>query len=182
LEIENMGEPIATVGDLAGICGHDGTNWEKILIDASKRLVVAVASAVANDAQLHGYYDEAWQKAPIPWGFSDVIGSAAYEGDAAAGFNLLTSSTVPAGEVWWCMQAAMVDVTSAVTSMVWKLHRGGTDYQIKRYGNVAAGYTLSPETPVILGPGDYMKYEFRGCTAHDVLFATIAGFKMDLDL
>ena len=39
-----MAEPIATVGDLAGICGHDGTNWEKVLIDASKRLVVAIAA------------------------------------------------------------------------------------------------------------------------------------------
>jgi len=39
-----MGEPIRTVGDLAGLCGHDGTNWEKVLIDATKRLVVAITA------------------------------------------------------------------------------------------------------------------------------------------
>lgn len=46
-----MGEPIAEVGYLAGICGHDGDAWEKILIDASRRLVVVVADSGGSDLQ-----------------------------------------------------------------------------------------------------------------------------------
>lgn len=37
-----MGEAITTVGDLAGLCGHDGTDWEKVKINASKQLEVEV--------------------------------------------------------------------------------------------------------------------------------------------
>lgn len=41
-----VSESIETVGPLAGLCGHDGDNWEKVLIDSSKRLIVAIASIV----------------------------------------------------------------------------------------------------------------------------------------
>lgn len=35
-----MAEPIATVGKLAGVCGHDGADWQKVGISASDRLQV----------------------------------------------------------------------------------------------------------------------------------------------
>jgi hypothetical protein len=60
-----MGEPISTVGDLAGICGHDGTSWEKILIDSSKRLVIAIASAIAQECQLYGWDGDSWEKLQV---------------------------------------------------------------------------------------------------------------------
>lgn len=44
-----MGEPIATVGDLAGICGHDGTDWIKALIDAAGHLQIDVVDSGGAD-------------------------------------------------------------------------------------------------------------------------------------
>ena len=37
-----MGETITRYGDLSGACGWNGAGWEKILIDSSKRLVIAL--------------------------------------------------------------------------------------------------------------------------------------------
>ena len=39
-----MGEPIAEVGYLAGICGHDGADWQKLKVDADGRLEVSVTA------------------------------------------------------------------------------------------------------------------------------------------
>ena len=39
-----MGEPIAGVGYLAGICAHDGTDWQKLKIDSEGRLEVSVVA------------------------------------------------------------------------------------------------------------------------------------------
>lgn len=44
-----MGEPIATVGDLAGVCGHDGTDWIKALIDAAGHLQIDVVDSGGAD-------------------------------------------------------------------------------------------------------------------------------------
>lgn len=46
-----MGEPVAEVGYLAGLCGHDGTVWIKALIDADGHLQVdAVSSGLPTGA------------------------------------------------------------------------------------------------------------------------------------
>jgi len=37
-----VGEPIATVGNLAGVCGHDGTDWIKLLVDEDGKLQITV--------------------------------------------------------------------------------------------------------------------------------------------
>lgn len=44
-----MGEPIATVGDLAGVCGHDGSDWIKALIDASGHLQIDIVDSGGAD-------------------------------------------------------------------------------------------------------------------------------------
>lgn len=46
-----MGEPIAEVGQLAGVCGHDGTDWQKVGISASDRLKVEVEDPGGVDLQ-----------------------------------------------------------------------------------------------------------------------------------
>ena len=52
-----MGEPIAEVGYLAGICAHDGTGWQKLKIDADGRLEVSVTAG-------HKYIDRGDPSAP----------------------------------------------------------------------------------------------------------------------
>jgi len=44
-----VGEPIRTAGDLAGICGHDGTDWIKALIDSGGRLQVDIVDSGGAD-------------------------------------------------------------------------------------------------------------------------------------
>jgi len=87
-----MGEPIAEVGDLAGICGHDGTSWEKVLIDASKRLVVAIASAIAQDVHVYGFDDPDWLELAcdsdgylkITMPYEEALGARQYQYDGSS--------------------------------------------------------------------------------------------------
>lgn len=44
-----MAETISTVGQLAGICGHDGTDWLKALIDAAGHLQVDLVASGGKD-------------------------------------------------------------------------------------------------------------------------------------
>ena len=65
-----MSEPIAGVGYLAGICAHDGTDWQKLKIDAEGRLEVSVVAgheyvdrgdpAVVDYDQTKLTIDDAW--------------------------------------------------------------------------------------------------------------------------
>ena len=41
-----MGEAIAEVGYLSGICAHDGTDWQKLKVDAEGRLEVSVVAGL----------------------------------------------------------------------------------------------------------------------------------------
>lgn len=177
-----MGETIATVGDLAGICGHDGTSWEKILIDASKRLVVAVASVVASDVQMHGYYDGAWQKAPMPWGYCDTVVERNYEPNAAAGINTLASTAVPAGEVHVIQTVYASNLNTNPTAVVLGLKRGATTYSFHREAAPGAGASVENANPIIAKEGDIIVATFTGCVLNDDIILIITGYKVDLDL
>ena len=178
-----MSEPIATVGDLAGICGsEDGTDWEKILIDASRRLVVAVASVVAQDAQMHGHVGGGWQKQPLIWGYSGVIAEHKSDPDADAGLNTFTTTPVPAGEVHILNTLAAIDYDSAIGSILIEMNHNGTYFLLYREPSVAAATLSVARGPIVLDVGDYIRCSFYGVTLNDAIAFDITGYKMDLDL
>lgn len=106
-----MGEPISTVGQLAGICGHDGDNWEKVLIDASKRLVVAIAAFTAavevtqdtpGDLLMgqHQYDGSTWQKSNLLYGYNEQwIEQVEVDGTATL-WDIAISDPVPEGYIY----------------------------------------------------------------------------------
>jgi len=178
-----MSEPIATVGDLAGICGsEDGTDWEKILIDASRRLVVAVASVVAQDAQMHGHYDGAWQKQPLIFGYGGVIAERESDASAPAGLNTFTTTPVPAGEIHIINTLSAINYNSITTNLHIDMNHDGAFYGFYREPDVAAATMALVNGPIVLDAGDYIRCRFYGVTLNDSLAFDITGYKMDLDL
>lgn len=177
-----MGEPIATVGELAGVCGHDGTSWEKILIDSSKRLVVAIASIVATDAQMHGHIGGAWQKQPLVWGYSDAVAERVVNTNADAGINTLDTTAVPSGEVHYITSVFATDATSAITVTLLSLRRSSVNYNFRRVASPGAGDSVENANPVILKEGDVIRATFQGCTAGDSISLMVSGYRMDIDL
>jgi len=177
-----MAEPIATVGNLAGICGHDGTNWEKILIDASKRLVVAVASAIAQDAQMHGHYNGAWQKQPLIWGYGGVVAEKESLSDAPAGTNTFTTTPVPDGEIHVINTMAAVDYSNGVASIFMDMFHNATYFVLYREATIGAGVVALVNGPIVLDAGDWLRCRFYGVTLNDAISFDITGYKMDVDL
>ncbi|MBU2060149.1 MAG: hypothetical protein KKB38_20760, partial [Gammaproteobacteria bacterium] len=178
----SMGEAIQTVGPLAGISGHDGTDWEKDLIDASKRLVVAVASAIASDVQMHGYYDGSWQKNPPAWGFSSGWMERQSNLACAAGFNALNSDTVGSGYVYRLHATRAVNTVSAITKISLQVTDGTTYVPITFVNTPALGEWLLWQGDIVVPPGGYVRAEFVGCKAGDDIYLDLWGYKMSLDL
>lgn len=188
-----MGEPIATVGDLAGICGHDGTDWEKILIDASKRLVVAIAAftaavEVTQDtpgdllAGVHGYIAGAWQKQPLAWGISDSVSEAVSDTNLGAGTQTLSTTPIPAGEVHVASAINFRVDSATCTRGQLQIVIGGVSLVILTQASPVA-YTWYLKTgEFVLAEDDYIALSMTGLTAGDDAYLRYAGYRMDVDL
>lgn len=177
-----MSETIATVGELAGICGHDGSAWEKILIDSSKRLVVAIASIVAADVQAHGHIGGAWQKQPLIFGYSGVVTERESDSDAAAGLNTFTTTAVPSGEIHVINTMSAINYTSITTALHIDMNHDGSYFSFYRAPNLAAATMALVNGPIVLDAGDYLRCRFYGVTLHDSIAFDITGYRMDIDL
>jgi hypothetical protein len=188
-----MGEAIKSVGALAGLCGHDSSNWEKVLIDASKRLVVAIdafsaALEVTQDTPgdlltgVHTYDGSQWRKQPPVWGFSGAVLDVDSLNPGVGGTYSLASTTVPTGEVHLYYAVAMVNVNNPITTAQWKIMSGASEYFFYQYLNIPAGYAFVAPNPTVVEAGDYIQCSFYGVQAGDLIIAYFTGFKMDLDL
>lgn len=177
-----MGEPIATVGDLAGICGHDGTNWEKILIDASKRLVVAVASAIAQDAQMHGHISGAWQKQPLIFGYSGVIAERVIDDNVSAGTDFVETTAVPGGEIHVITHAIALVASATCNLLAAYINHDGATQELFGQSNPVSSQVYDRQGFWVLDAGDTFKAYGFNLTAGDDLVVAVAGYKMDLDL
>lgn len=188
-----MAEAIKTVGDLAGICGHDGTSWEKILIDSTKRLVVAIAAfsaslEVTQDtpgdllAGIHGYVGGAWQKLPMLWGYSDTISELLEDDNATAGLNTLDTTAVPSGEIHVIHTLYGVNTNNNPTFILMSLVRGGETYFLKRVAGPGAGTSVELAGTIVMEGGDLLRCSIQGCVLNDNIRFAITGYKVDIDL
>lgn len=177
-----MGEPIATVGKLAGVCGHDGDDWEKILIDASKRLVVAIASIVAADAQMHGHVGGAWQKQPLIWGYSDVVEERVLDANCSAGTDSVQTTVVPAGEVHVITSLAMYVASGTCGNLVAYKNDGVASYELVGQTSPTSSQIYDRQGFYVLGPSDSIVVYGFNLTAGDDLCVIVTGYKMDIDL
>lgn len=188
-----MGEVITSQGQLAGICGHDGSDWEKVLIDASKRLVVAVAALSGNVEVIqdtpgdlltgvHHYDGSAWRKSNLLWGYHDIWDEN-LGGTATTTSWAKATSTIPSGEVWVLQAISALNATRDPSNISLYITRasGSTVY-------LASTNTPGLYRPVlatgnwVLGAGDLAYVYLSGCQADDVILGGIIGYKMDIEM
>ena len=125
-----------------------------------------------------GWDGTQWRKLGLLWGYSDRYVERAENESAAAGDNSLTSSTVPAGEVWVVQGVIVMNMYTATQCCAF-LAAGDTGYALTEQ------VTLAPATcyrfainPVIMKAGDYLCAIFLNCQAGDDLYMVINGYKM----
>jgi len=188
-----MAEPIATVGYLAGLCGHDGTNWLKVKTDANGYLYVVGtgttgAMEVTQDTPgdllvgSHQYDGSAWRKSNLLWGYNDTIGQALSNTNLSVGTNLLDSTAVPEGEVWVVNLVAIMYVGTSPTNI---------QVAVDTYGvGIACLFQLLPTSArwymisgnFVIDEGQKITGRVDGATAGDDLYFRYIGYKMKIDM
>lgn len=188
-----MAEGIATVGDLAGICGHDGTDWLKVKTDANGYLYVvgtgtAGAIEVTQDTPgdllvgQHQYDGTNWRKSNLLWGYNDRWAERATNLNATVGTNNLSTTAVPAGYVYWVAAARMLNNTSAITSYRLELLGDGVAVPIELLASPAAAESLLWSGGLPLKEDDVVRAIFYGCVAGDDLYLDVWGYMMKIDM
>jgi hypothetical protein len=188
-----MAEPIAPVGDLAGICGHDGTDWLKVAVDANGYLKV-VGGGVAGAIEVtqdtpgdllvgsHQYDGSNWRKSNLLWGYHEVLLEQVLDTNADAGLNTLDATAVPSGEVHYVTSVYAANNTTNPSVIAMGITRGATTYSFKRVTLPGAGTSVESTNPVVLKQGDKIRVSISGCVAGDTIIMNIFGYIMDIDM
>ena len=113
----------------------------------------------------------------IPFGYNDRYAEEVSNLNAAAGWNDLLGTAVPAGEVWVVTAIAGVNSNRACTIQIGA--RGGA-IDVYAISTTSAGALLwvAAAPQLILKEGDKIVGSFGGCTAGDDIYLRASGYKM----
>ena len=98
----------------------------------------------------------------------------------SAGNNWVTSTAVPAGEIWHITLITCVDVTTGLTSVWIGTHVSGVTMYFKVYGAVALNIAVAWDGNIWLKEGEQIRTLFGGVTNNDTLYMTVYGHKMSI--
>jgi len=130
------------------------------------------------DKGLWGFDGTVWRKLPMLWGYSDRYAETESNLSAAAGFNWLVFSTVPAGEVWVVSGMTWVNVNTACSLIAADMYDGADLYTLYYEGTPAANVYKTIQCDIVLKEGDCLKVLFGGCALNDDIYAWAFGYKM----
>lgn len=188
-----MGESMAEVGYLAGLCGWVSGAWEKLTADASHRLEVAVAAFTASvevtqdtpgDLLVgsHHFDGTEWCKSNLLWGFNGRFAEAASDLNPAGGIAVLNFTAVPEGYVYVLQGVAAKNETRAATYLRIAVTGGGDTITVNDAPQTVAGHYDFVSTEITMVKDDLVSISFFGTTAGDDLYAQVWGYKMKIDM
>jgi hypothetical protein len=159
-----------------------GSLWVPMKADASGQLAVGLIADQNAQARSYGYVAGAWQKNPLQLGYSAVSAAEVSDTDAPAGYNVMLSAAVPAGEIWDVRAAHALDVNSATTYVGLFGRIGGVDVYMLSTPTLAASVYYPWNGSMVLAEGDKIGVVFSGVTLHDALYLRFAYIRIDVDL
>lgn len=188
-----MSEVITGYGELSGICGHDGNDWEKVLIDAAKRLVVAVAAVTGEveviqdtpgdlNVSLHGYDGAAWRKSNLLWGYNDRYYDRVVF-TSAGGTEADSLDPVPAGYVYFVeyLEYYQGDSVARVVDVL-AVPEAGASMCIKHDGAAAGSTRYGIPVGITMKEGDYLTGTFRSMNSGKTCYLEAWGYIMKVDM
>lgn len=98
--------------------------------------------------------------------------------DCAAGYNLLTGTAVPAGEVWKITGGHILNNinNSGVTQLAVNL--SGSNYQVLNKATLTAAVAEMFFSEIYMIEGDFFVCHFYGCILNDDIYMAYHGIKM----
>ena len=139
---------------------------------------------ITNPAEQHferglwGFDGSVWRKLPMLWGYTDRYAEEKSNLSCTAGANILTFSTVPAGEVWRVTALTWVNVNTACVPIAVQLADGVNTWTVYVEAAGVANVYASRLVDITLKEGDCLRVAFYGCTLNDDIFAWVLGYKM----
>ena len=121
-----------------------------------------------------------WRKQPMLFGFSDTLADRQFIADTGAGDIDLTSSAVPAGEIWVVTNVAYRNRDNACTDIVvWPATDNKTPPIIANYAPTAGQWDCQVIN-IVMEEGDTMVFRFNGCVALDYIEMQMVGYSMSI--
>jgi hypothetical protein len=159
----------------------DAASRLKVLIDAITSALEVTQTTPANlAAALHAYDGSAWRKVPLPFGFTNTWLARHHVASATAGTNLISSDTVPSGQVWILTHAVLIDWTSTPTAYAMEVYNGSTNVYLPRDPYPASGRPLVWDGKLVLTAGYHVDAYVIGATSGDELDLTVGGYKITI--
>jgi len=177
-----MGEPIAEVGYLAGICGHDGTVWVKLVTDGNGYLKVTLPYEEALGARVYNFDGASWRKSNLLWGYNALL-DVNLGGTATGTSYSKSTSAIPSGEIWIVQGASLRNQTRNVTAATIYAYRASGAYLVladkRPLTQCDAAYFVGA-TPFMTG--DVIYVAMAGTVSGDEIWANVAGYKMKVNM
>lgn len=132
-------------------------------------------------ARRYGWIASAWQKAPLPFGYSGVGAETVSKLNAAASFDAIAGTSVPAGEFWIVSAADAYDANTAVSRIGIVASVAGVSVYLISAASPGAGIPLAWSGQAVLGPGDNVLAAFFGTVLNDDLYLHYCYTRVDID-
>ena len=130
---------------------------------------------------LWGWAGSAWRKLALVFGYTSGLHEEQSLTSAAGGNEMLSFTTVPSGELWVVTGWTAFSVTGNPGQVRALINTGSGQKQYWRSATVVAQEAIAFPCPVYCPAGTEIKTQYRTCTAGDVIFSNIVGYKMEVN-
>lgn len=163
------------------IFAFDGSSYRAIKIDTDGNLVVAQKADQNIQARSHGYVSSAWQKDAPRLGYSGTQTEQVTSTAVGTGTHTLSSTTVPAGEIWEVQAIHASDDTSTPTRIQITARVTSINVTLSVDTTPSAAIPSFWTGKVILKEGDSVRVFIVGPTNGDSLVLRYHAMRVDID-
>ena len=146
---------------------------------------VLVPVLVESDGSLpiaqKGWIGAAWRKNPLLLGYSGDKSEEISDLSASAGTNILTSTSVPAGELWVVEVISGRNKNSAPSQALLQVVVNSVVVILADKETIAANEYITWSGTITLSQGDTIRAVFFGCTLNDDIYLNYHARRVDID-
>jgi len=153
-----------------------------VQVDEDGILQTNDAGAGGGDANMHGYYDGAFHKSPLPFGLSAGLMERTENPATPGGAYNLNADPCPAGELWVITLFSYYYSGTPPASVKLHMISGDKSPVVAKTSTPVSGRYYFLLGTFILTEGDYIRFRATNATAGDYMDLNYVGYKMDIDL
>ncbi len=132
-------------------------------------------------ARDYGWIGAAWQKNPLLLGYSGDKSQQVFNASATAGTNVLTSSAVPAGEIWIVEAVSARNLNTAPSKLILRATINSVIVALEDRQVIVAGEYATWSGAITLSQNDVITASIVGCTLNDDIYLQFSARRIDID-